>query len=357
MKTIRYAVVGAGWITQEAFLPGIAQAANSEVSVLVSGSPETARRLAGFHGIPHVTGYDGFDAMLAADLCDAVYVALPNSMHADYAIRAARAGKHVMVEKPLAISVAEAEAMISAAAEAGVWLMTAYRLHCEPGTADLMARIAAGEIGEPKLFSSIFSFLLPEGNHRLSAGHWGGPLQDVGVYCLNAARHVFGAEPVEAVAVKSHGTDPRFAEVEESIAVTLTFPEGRIAQFLASFGADAVDSYTVVGTEGSLTLNPGFRFDLAQRLLAVKADEFVTVDHPQVDHFAGQAAYFSDCILEGRRPGPDGEEGLADMHALLAIEQAAKTGLPQRIGAPVLPFRRGTGMARRLPVTDRRLVL
>ena len=145
MDKVRYAVVGAGWISQEAFMPGVHAAENSEMTAIVTGSVEKAQKLAEFHGVPAVYTYDQYDEMLAADICDAVYVALPNSMHADYTIRAARAGKHILVEKPLATTIADAEAMIAAAEENGVYLMTAYRLHNEPGTVDVLERIRALE--------------------------------------------------------------------------------------------------------------------------------------------------------------------------------------------------------------------
>lgn len=178
---IRYAVVGAGWISQEAFLPGVAQSGNSCVAALVTGDPGRVRPLAEFHGIPQVVSYAEYDALLAGDPVDvdAVYIALPNSMHADYAIRAARAGKHVLVEKPLSRTEAEARAMIAAAEAAGVFLMTAYRLHNEPGTIAVLEKIRAGAIGRPLFFQSVFGFQAKPGNHRLKAEHWGGPLQDM----------------------------------------------------------------------------------------------------------------------------------------------------------------------------------
>ncbi|MEZ5826778.1 MAG: Gfo/Idh/MocA family oxidoreductase [Geminicoccaceae bacterium] len=359
MKKIRYAVVGAGWISQEAFMPSVAATGNSVMTAIVSGSPEKARKLASFHGIEHVVDYAGYDDLLAGDIVDAVYVALPNSMHADYTIRAARAGKHVIVEKPLAPSIAECEAMIEAANTAGVKLMTAYRLHNEPGTVDAIERVRAGEIGDPRLFSSILSFTANEGNHRLEAAHWGGPLQDVGVYCLNAARHLFGCEPIEAHAVRSHGVegDPRFAEVEESIAVILRFPQGRLAQFLASFGGDSRDSCTVVGTKGSLSLHPAFKFETATTMTRRKGDDIAWYPYPRTDHFAGQTAWFSDCILKDLPVESDGHEGLADVRALLAIEKAAATGMPQPIETPPRPSHPSAEMVRILPTTDRRLLL
>lgn len=355
---IRYAVVGAGWISQEAFLPGAGQSGNSRVTAIVSGDRAKASRLAEFHGIPEVVDYDGYDALLASDRIDAVYIALPNSMHCDHAVRAARAGKHVMVEKPLANTVAEAEAMIAAAKEAGVFLMTAYRLHNEPGTIALLEKIRQGAIGTPLIFQSVFSFQSALGNHRLKAEHWGGPLQDVGVYCTNAARHVFGEEPVEAIAFRHQPkNDPRFAEVEATVAATLRFPTGGIAQFVASFGAAPVDSYRVIGTTGDLELDPGFKFETATKMRLRVSGRVEEIAFPQVDHFGGQVAYFSDCIATGERPEPDGEEGLADLRALLAIGEASRSGRPVAISSPPRPGHPVPGMERRRPLTDRRLLL
>jgi len=355
---VRFGVVGAGWISQIAFMPGVAAAGNAVMTAIVSGNAANAKKLADFYGIDRIYGYDQYDAMLADDVVDAVYIALPNSMHADYTIRAARAGKHVLVEKPLAVTEAECEAMIAAAAEAGVWLMTAYRLHNEPGTLEVLRLIREGAIGTPRIFSSVFGFQSTPDNHRLKAEHWGGPLQDLGVYCVNAARHIFAAEPVEAIAMTVRGdNDPRFTEVEESIGATLRFPNGGIAQFVASFGCAGIDQYRIVGSEGEISLNPGFRFETATRMRLTRGAETTERVFPQTDHFAGQTAYFAECILNGTRPESDGEEGLADMRALLAIERAANTGAPQPISNPPRPRHPTPDMARVLPVTDRRLML
>ena len=171
---INYAVVGAGWFSQVAFLPGVAHSGNSRVAAIVTGDRAKAARLADFYGIGMVVGYDGYDALLASPGIDAVYIALPNHMHADCAIRAARAGKHVMVEKPLAVNEDEALAMIAAARDANVFLMTAYRLHHEPGTVAVLEHIRANAIGRPLFFQSVFSFQTSADNHRLRAMAWGG---------------------------------------------------------------------------------------------------------------------------------------------------------------------------------------
>lgn len=359
MTQVRYAVVGAGWISQIAFMPGVAQTGNSMISAIVSGNAEAARKLAEFHDVPEVLGYADYDNLLASDRIDAVYIALPNSLHADYTVRALKAGKHALVEKPLGLTGEECQAMIDAARGSGALLMTAYRLHSDPGTVEVLERIRGGEIGTPRLFTSVFSFQSGPDNHRLRAEHWGGPLQDIGVYCLNAARQIFAAEPVEVFAMSGHGDgDPRFAEVPESVAVTLRFPGDRLAQFLVSFGADQIDRYTVVGTTGIIDVDPGFRFetDVAFRLAAA-GQERDSHTAPPTDHFGAQTAYFSDCILAGTAPEPDGGEGMADVIILRAIETALATGRPQPLSLPPRPRFAAPDTVRHIPRTERRLVL
>ena len=355
---IRYAVVGAGWISQEAFMPAVALTGNSQMQAIVSGSPEAARKLAEFHGVPETIGYEGYDALVQSDRIDAVYIALPNSMHADFAIRALKAGKHVMVEKPLATTLEESEAMVAAARQSGAFLMTAYRLHNEPGTHGMIEAVRSGKIGDPVYFSATFGFQSQLGNHRLKAGHWGGALPDVGVYCLNAARHVFAAEPVAVQAMASRPTgDPRFAEVDASLAVTLRFPGERLAQFFCSFGSALSESIRVVGSVGELILDPAFRFESAFRMTIRTEGAETSRAFDQVDHFAGQIAYFSDCIVANTPPEADGEEGIADMRALLAIDQAART--LETVHLAPRPFSTGIlpGMLRSFGTTTKRLLL
>ena len=307
--------------------------------------------------IEHVYGYDGYDEALSSGHFDAVYIGLPNSLHADYAIRAARKGIHALVEKPLATSVAECEAMIAAADAGGTLLMTAYRLHCEPGTVEALRLIREGAIGIPRYFSAEFSAQIGDANHRLKSDHWGGPLQDIGVYCLNAARHVFAAEPVEAIAMKGHGGDPRFTEVEETIAAILRFPEGAIASFTVSFNTGDLDAYRVAGTKGILEMQPGFRFETPTRMVLHRDGAVTEKTFANVDHFGAQTAYFSDCIRNNQAPKPDGGEGLADVRALLAIDAAAKTGQPQTIDSPPRLHRPSADMVRLVERRERRLVL
>jgi len=358
MKKIRYAVVGAGWISQEAFLPAVEQTGNSEVAAIVSGNAANAKQLADFHGIKDVYSYEQFDAMARSSTVDAVYIATPNSSHAHYAVRAAKHRLHILVEKPLATTAAEAESMVAAAKDAGVNLATAYRLHNDPGTIQVMELIRDGAIGDPRYFSSCFCFQIAAGNHRLKKDHWGGPLQDLGVYCVNAARHAFAGEPIEVHALSgSDRIDPRFSEVDGAISATMRFDGGRIATFYAGFGADAIDMFQVVGTRGSVELQHAYRFDARRTLLLKRGEALERIDIPQTDNFSGMIAYFSDCILAGTRPLVDSAEGLADMRVLLSIVDASARGASVRLTSerPFTPLQRS--MSRSFPLARRKLVL
>ncbi len=358
MKKIRYAIIGNGWISQIAFLPGVNQTGNSEVVAIVSGHRENAEKIAAFHAIPKIYDYSEYDALLKSGSIDAVYIALPNSLHADFAIRAANAGIHSLVEKPLATSIAESKAMIDAAAKAGVWLSTAYRLHTDEATLKLYDLVKTGAIGEPRLFQCSFSFQIGAGNHRLLAKHWGGALQDIGVYCINAARHAFGAEPSEVAAMDSMGEDDeRFAEVPATVSSLLRFPKGGVASFSCSFGADLTDTYTIVGSEGQITMNNAFRFEVPRSFEVRRGDQVEKFEFPLTDNFSGQTAYFSDCILNGTKPEPDGEDGLADMMVMLAIEESARTGKAQKLNIAPRPSYASLQQLRSFPPVDHRLVL
>jgi predicted dehydrogenase len=358
MKKIRYAVVGNGWISQEAFLPGVNQTGNSEVVAIVSGHREKAEKIATFHGIAKIYDYTEYDVLLKSGSIDAVYIALPNSMHADYAIRAAKAGIHVLVEKPLATSIAESEAMIVAAAKAGTFLSSAYRLHTDEATLKLYNLIRSGAIGDPRHFISSFSFQIGAGNHRLLAKHWGGALQDIGVYCINSARHVFASEPVEVAAMDSLGhDDERFNEVPATVSSLMRFPGGRIASFTCSFGADVTDTYTIVGSTGQITLTNPYRFEVPRSFELRRDGKVERFDFPLTDNFSGQTAYFSDCILNGTKPEPDGEDGLADMMVMLAIEEASRTGQSQKLSITPRPSYASLPQLRSFPPVTHRLVL
>lgn len=331
-RKVRYAVVGAGWISQAAFLPAVAHTGNAKVTALVTGDAQKARVLGERYGIAHTYGYEQYADMLQSGQVDAVYLALPNWMHRDYAVPALQAGLHVLLEKPMATSVADCEAIQRAAAGSGARLMIAYRLHFEPATLDTLRRVRAGEIGRPRAFSAMFAQPVAPSNHRAQNGFWAGPVADMGPYPLNAARQLFGAEPVEVAALGSR--DPALGfDFDDTVAVTLRFDDTRIAQFTVSYGGASCEHYRLVGDKGDILAQPAFGFGpgVALQTRITVDGKTETRDYPETDQFGGELQYFSACILAGREPEPSGQEGLADVRVLAAIEQALRSGAPVRL--------------------------
>jgi len=333
-RKIRYAVVGLGYIAQAAVLPAFAHAEeNSELAALVSGDPGKLKAVAKRYKVKKTYNYQQYADCLASGI-DAVYVALPNSMHRAYSEAAARAGVHVLCEKPMATTEEDCQAMIDAAAKANVKLMVAYRLHFERGNLSAIEAIREGNIGEPRIFSSMFTQQVTAGNTRLQGDLGGGPLFDMGIYCINAARYLFGEEPYEVFSFAAKGKDERFAEVEEMNAAVLRFPNDRLASFTCSFGAAERSEYEVVGTKGSLRMDPGYEMvgDLKSELLVEGKKQKTTFK--KRDQFGPELTYFSDCILNGRNPEPSGAEGLADVRIITALKESAEKGRPVEIVPP-----------------------
>jgi glucose-fructose oxidoreductase len=336
-RKIRYALVGLGHIAQAAVLPGFAQAANSELAALVSGDAKKLKELQKKHPTAKTYTYEKFDECLADPAIDAVYIALPNDLHIDCALRAFAAGKHVLCEKPLAMHARDARQMIEAAAEHGVKLMTAYRLHYEPATLATLELVRSGRLGEPRYFSSTFSYQVTDpDNIRLSLERGGGPVYDIGTYCINAARHLMGEEPVEVAAMLARSDDSRFDEVEETAAVILRFPRGRLASFVVSFGAGSASRCEFVGTKGRVILEPAFEYSEALKQTVVIDDKPEEKSFVHTDQFGGEIEAFSQCILEDREPPSPGQEGLADVRIIKAIFAAARRGCTIRL-SPLEP--------------------
>ena len=326
-KRIRYAVVGLGHIAQAAVLPAFAHARrNSELVALVSGDTLKLKRLGKRYGVEHLVGYDDLDTLLAGDIIDAVYLALPNDMHREFTIRAARARKHVLCEKPMAVSTRDCEAMIRATRNAGVKLMIAYRLHFERANLEASRLARSGRLGQPRFFSSDFSMQVSDDNIRLERERGGGPLYDIGVYCINAARYMLGEEPTAVWATATKSRDPRFSEVDETVIGAMRFKDERVASFTCSFGAADRSTFTFTGTRGSITLDPAYEY--AEGLsYTLRRGERERVKHfAKSDQFAPELLYFSDCILQNRKPEPSGEEGLADVRIIEAMQRSARSG-------------------------------
>ena len=340
-RKVRYAVYGAGWIAQEDFMPGVEHTGNSVMTAIVTGDQEKAHALAKKYDIEHVTDYAGYDALLKSGHIDAVYMANPNSQHRDPVVKALEAGVHVLCEKPMAPTEADCQAMIAASEKTGAKLMIAYRLHFEEATIEALETVRSGKIGEPRIFSSVFTQQISEENSRSSAENWAGPLPDMGPYPINAVRQIFQAEPTEVFAFRASKAEPRFKEIEEMMTVILHFPGERLATFTISYGANPMGQYRVVGTEGDLEVTPGYTYGagLSHKLTVGEKKSEQSFSHH--DQFGGETKYFSDCVLDDKHPEPDGEEGLADVRVIVAIETSLKTGQPQTV-APLVRKQRPT---------------
>ncbi|MGZ8899775.1 MAG: Gfo/Idh/MocA family protein [Limisphaerales bacterium] len=330
--SIRYAVVGLGHIAQVAILPGFKNARKSELTGLVSSSPQKLQKLAKRYGVENTWSYDEYEECLHSGKVDAVFIALPNDMHREFTVRAARAGVHVLCEKPLAVTARDCQVMIDAAKKNRVKLMTAYRLHMEETNLRANEIAASGKIGELKYFNSCFSFQVTDpDNIRLKEKRGGGTLYDIGVYCLNAARHIFQAEPTEVFAYSTRSGGKIFREIDESTSVVMRFPNERLATFTTSFGAADAGYYEVTGTKGSLRVEPAFEYvgELGFKLKVGEKEEGKTF--AARDQFGAEISYFSDCILKGKEPEPSGVEGLIDVQIVQAMYQSAKSGRPVKL--------------------------
>jgi predicted dehydrogenase len=333
-KKIRYCAVGLGRITVGHFMPGTRMSSLGEITALVSGHREKALKIAAEYGIPasSIYSYENYDRIRDNPDIDAVYIGLPNSMHAEYTIRAAQAGKHVLCEKPMANTVEECEAMIAACRKADRRLMIAYRCQLEATTLHAQKLVRSGALGKIEAIESANGFNIAAGEWRLNrklAG--GGPLMDVGIYSLNACRFLTGEEPVAISAYSSViDHDGRFEEVEENLSWTMKFPSGTVASCTTTYGANMDGFIRLHGSKGSLTLN-GFGYQgihLTAKLNgALKGEPSLQVDDLEKDkdpaQFKVESDYFSKCILSKTTPIPSGEEGLRDMALMRKIYESA----------------------------------
>jgi predicted dehydrogenase len=326
-KKLGWAVVGLGSLAINQILPAFARCEQSRVTALVSGHPDKAQKLALRYGVAdkNIYTYETFDRLRDNPDVDVVYVVLPNSMHAEYTIRSAQAGKHVLCEKPMANTPDECRQMIEACRSAGRMLMIAYRLRYEPFNRALIKVVRDQEFGPLKAVLADAGFPIGDPNqwrlNRKMAG--GGSLMDIGIYALNASRYLTGEEPVEINAMEyTTPGDPRFREVEETITFQLRFPSGVLANCTSSYGAP-FNRFRVVGTTGWAELEPA----LIYSGLKMRAGNGAKIEERQqgvIDHFTAEMDHMSDCVMRNVQPLTPGDEGLKDLTIMMGIYRAAK---------------------------------
>ncbi len=329
-KKIRYAVVGLGHIAQTAVLPAFRHAENSELAALVTGNPEKDHELSNRYKV-RAYSYDDFETALENEKIDAVYIATPNILHREYTERAARAGVHILCEKPMATTQEDCEAMIETAARNDVKLMIAYRLHFNDANLHAVQVAKSGDLGELRYFGSLFGLQVQEGNIRTRKDLGGGTLFDIGVYCINAARYLFRDEPIEVVGLTANNGEKRFAEIEEMTGAIMRFSHERLGIFTCSFGSSDVSHYDLVGTKGQLRLENAYEYQGELKCATTMDGKRTEKNFKPGDQFAPELIYFSDCIIHDRSPEPSGKEGLADVRVINAIYESAEIGRAVRI--------------------------
>lgn len=333
-RKIRYAVVGLGYIAQVAVLPAFVNAEeNSELVALVSGDSKKLKALGEKYNIDKLYLYSEFESLVRSGDIDAVYIATPNDYHRNIMEQAARYGVHVLCEKPLAVTTEDCLSMIQAAKLNHIRLMVAYRLHFEAANLEAIKLAQTRKIGELKIFNSIFTMQANDPhNIRLEdVKKGGGPLYDIGIYCINAARYLFKAAPIEVFAMTVESSDSRFKRSPEMISAVLKFPDQRLATFSISFGAYASADFDLVGTKGRLRLENAYEYSTTMRLKLYQDKKLITKKYSKRDQFAPELIYFSDCILNHKNPEPSGEEGLADIKIIEGLILSMELGTPVKL--------------------------
>lgn len=328
---IRYAVVGLGYIAQTAVLPAFRNAKNnSELVALVSGDQEKLDRLGEEYSISKLFLYSQFENCLRSGEVDAVYITTPNAYHRNIMETAAKYGVHVLCEKPMAVTAEDCLSMIHEADKNNIQLMIAYRLHFEAANLEAIKNAHSKRIGDLKVFHSLFTMQVKDPtNIRLEeTENGGGPLYDIGIYCINAARYLFKAEPLEVFAMTANSHDSRFKKTDESINCVMKFPDERLATFTISFGAFKTGEYDLVGTKGRIRLEKAYGYDSTMTLRTYEEGKIYTKRFPRRDQFAPEIIYFSDCIQKKKKPEPSGEEGLADIKIIEAMLLSIDLGSP-----------------------------
>ena len=341
-RRVGFAIMGLGRLAMDQILPAFAECKHARPVALVSGDPDKLAAVAAQYGVAPQACYDyaSFDRIRDNAAVEAIYVVTPNALHRDAVVRAARAGKHVLCEKPMAASVVQAREMVEACHAAGRKLMIAYRCQYERNNVELARRVRAGAFGQVQLIDAVNTQNQGDPTQwrqvlRLSGG---GSLPDVGLYCLNTTRALLGEEPVEVFAsIHSPQGDPRFREVEANVSFTLRFPSGAIANCASSYSAHEHRNLRVLGAQGVGEVENAFAYE-GQRLRLFHRDGMaeanVELSLGRKNQFSLEIDHFAQCIRQDRQPRTPGEEGLQDQVIMAAIYQSARTGRPVRLEAP-----------------------
>ncbi len=329
-KKLGFALVGLGSLSTNQIAPALQKTRYCRLAGIVTGTPAKAARWKEEYGIPDksIYNYDTMSSMADNPDIDVVYVVTPNALHAEHTIRAAQAGKHVLCEKPMEISVARCESMIAACKAARRKLAVGYRCQFEPHHLECVRLARQKAFGDIRKVEGGFGFRIGDPtqwrlNHALAGG---GPLMDVGIYFVQSARMFTKQEPT-IVSATTTRTDPvKFKDVEESMTFQLQFRNGVIAEGSTSYNAN-VNRFEAIAERGSFGMQPAYNYGGNR---AFRSDG-KPLQFDEVDVFAAEMDDFARCILDRKPTKVPGEEGLRDVKILMALYESARTKKPVKI--------------------------
>jgi predicted dehydrogenase len=324
-KKLGFALCGLGSLSSQQIAPALQKTTHCRLSAIITDTPAKATDWKTRYNIAdrNIYSYDTMHRIADNPDIDVVYIVTPNALHLDNALAAAKAGKHVLCEKPLEISVERCQKMIDALKAANRLLGVAYRCQFEPHHLECMRIARTREFGALKLIDAYFGYNTPPNVWRLKrelAG--GGPLMDVGVYALQATRYLTGEEPVSVSATTTQGDPTRFSEVEESVLWQARFPSGAVSNCGASYNAAPAGYFRALAEHGWFGLDPAFNYD---GIRGTRSDG-KAIEFPSTDQFSVEMDDFAQCILEKKPSKVSGEEGLRDVKIMTAIYESARTG-------------------------------
>ncbi len=329
---IGFALCGLGSLSTYQLAPALQHTEFARLTGIITGTPAKAKRWQAKYDLPDrsVYSYDTMARLADNPDIDVVYVVTPNGLHADHTIAAAKAGKHVLCEKPMEVSAAKCQQMIDACKTAGKQLAIGYRLHFEPNHLECIRLAREKVFGNLKSIEAGFGFPIGDPtqwrlNRALSGG---GPMMDVGIYALQAMRYLSGEEPISVTANATTSDKEKFRGIEESLAWSMKFPSGVSASGMTTYAFGGINRFNVTAEHGSFGLEPAYNYD---GIRGTRSDGKM-IELPAIDQFAAEMDDFAQCILENRPTRVPGEEGLRDMKIITAIYESARTGKPVELG-------------------------
>lgn len=325
-RKIGFALCGLGSLSTNQIAPALQKTQFAQLAGIITGSPKKAKAWQARYKLPDrsVYTYDTMAKLADNPDIDVVYVVTPNALHADHTIAAAKAGKHVLCEKPMEATSEKCQQMIAACKAAGKQLAIGYRLHFEPNNLECVRLAREKVFGELKYIEAGFGF------HIGDPGQWrmkkelsgGGPLMDVGIYAIQAMRYISGEEPVSVMAIASTIDKARFKDIEENITWQFKFPSGLLANGNSTYGFNGINRFSAQAENGSFGLEPAYSYHGLQG----KRSDGNEINLEDLDQFALEMEDFAKCILENRPTRVPGEEGLRDIKIMMAIYESARTG-------------------------------